>query len=265
MTTIRELIQGLNKIQAETGHRGSLRAFRAALLDPDFWSRRGKKAPSFSYEAVRNYHLQREPASSYILAVTERFDVNPAWLLTGEGLLFMEDVRRAQAASLGEADHPLWPPALSGVPELADWPTPAKVLFLDVLWDYALSFEGWVPEVLEKESQERQFQAWEALARDLFGMVNVSYHSFRPVGRREFTHSLVAMIHAVQLRIPGVEEGPHIFYRFPPLDPEWRAMWEEDLSHLPGDEERAQEILNAPLTEVQPSMWSHDKYWKAPE
>ena len=260
MTTIRELIQRLNKIQAETGHRGSLRAFRAALLDPDFWSRRGKKAPSFSYEAVRNYHLRREPASSYILAVTERFDVNPAWLLTGEGLLFMEDVRRAQAASLGEADHSLWPPALSGVPELADWPTPAKVLFLDVLWDYALSFEGWVPEVMEKEPQERQFEAWQALARDLFGMVNVSYHSFRPVGRREFTHSLVAILHAVQLRIPGAGEGPHIFYRFETLDPEYREGIRETFKDVPDSEGLNILDFDRPLTEVQPSLWAHNKY-----
>lgn len=265
MARIRGLAERLNLVQRERGYRKSMRAFREALLDPDFWKSREERPPSFSAEAMRHYHLRREPPSSYLMAVAARFDVNPAWLLSGEGLPFMEDVRQAQSASLGEADHPLWPPALSGVPELAGWPTPAKVLFLDVLGYYAWSFEGWASEVWEKESEQRRFEAIEALARDLFEQVNVSYHSMREgLTRRAFTQYLVALIHAVQLRIPDAGEGPHIFYRFETLDPEYRAGLREKFKDVPDAESYRIMDFDRPLTEVQPSAWGERHKKKPP-
>lgn len=255
MAKFTPIARRLNEVQKAVGLKHSFREFWRTLVDEEFWKQRGKRPPNVSREAARTYHLDRDPPTSYLEHVVERWDVNPSWLLTGEpeGLLFMEEVREAQAARLDEADNPLWQPALEGVPQLANWSTPARVLFLDVLDHYLVSFEG--HELLEEQPEHRRMEAIQALAMDLFGMVNVEYHSLRPVTYREFTYYMVAMLHAVQLRIPEPDRGgPHLFVRFPTLSPEYRQLMEADFEGIP--EVDISEKLNRPLTDVQPTRWS---------
>lgn len=248
MAGITPIGRRLNEIQNDQGHRASFRAFWRALVDPEFWEARGKAAPDVSREAARTYHLDRDPPSSYVLAIVERFDVNPAWLLTGEpeGLMYMKQVREAQVATLKESDHPFWGPAIQAVPELAEWPTAARLLFAETVGRYLTSFEGY--ELILGLESERESQALQALSRDLFDMVNVSYHSMRVVGRWEFLQYLVAMLHGIQLRFPDVGQGPHIFYRFETLDPEYAT----------GPAPK----LDGPLTEVTPSRWAEERHGK---
>lgn len=234
MTTKQGINARLNAVQRERGYGKSLRAFRDALLDREFWRARGRRAPSFSYEAVRNYHLDREPSYSYVAAVVERFEINPEWIFTGEGLPLMEQVREARSAEISEEGNALWAGAVTAVPDLSGWPLAAKVTFLDVLGSYLLSFEGGIA-ILEADNTLRS-EVVGALAREVHGMVSISYRSMREdLSHREFGQYMVALLHAVQLRIPGVGEGPHIFTRFRRLDPKhepairemMREVWTE--------------------------------------
>lgn len=254
MAKFTPIARRLNEVQRAVGLKHSFREFWRTLVDEEFWQERGKRPPNVSREAARTYHLDRDPPTSYLEHVVERWDVNPSWLLTGEpeGLLFMEQVREAQAAKLDEADHAFWRPALEGVPQLANWPTPAKVLFLDVLEHYLMSFKG--SELLAKQPERRRMEAIQALARDLFTMVDVRFHSLRPVAYREFTYYLVAMLHALHLRIPEPGAGPHVFARFNTLDPEYREKIEATFEGIPDVD--VSEILDVPLTEFEPTRWS---------
>lgn len=58
---------------------------------------------SVSYEAVRNYHWNREPPLHYVNRVSERFGVRLHWLIRGEKPVFVEENRQSRYSALREA------------------------------------------------------------------------------------------------------------------------------------------------------------------
>lgn len=60
----------------------SLKAFWAQLCEG--W----QEKEAVSYEAVRNYHYNRDAPASYLARVSEVFGVSLKWLVTGEGEVF---------------------------------------------------------------------------------------------------------------------------------------------------------------------------------
>jgi hypothetical protein len=213
-----DLPRRLERVRKLVGYGGSLRAFWKEVGGEDV----------VSYESCRNYHGQtenpRDPSAAYLRAVVTRFGVNPMWLLTGEVPELWKDLQRTRPASTSEEGYTSWGPAVGAVPLLADWPLVAKVAFLDTLDSYFLSFAGAI-EVMEASLEAGgtpMADVLGALSRELYGMVSVKYSSIRTdLTHREFGQYMVALLHAVQLRIPGVGDGPHIFERFQRLDPEW--------------------------------------------
>ena len=63
----------------------------------EFWHELQHEGHSISYEAVRNYHRDRDAPVDYYVAVASVFSVNLIWLLTGRG-----DMERAVAALDGD-------------------------------------------------------------------------------------------------------------------------------------------------------------------
>jgi hypothetical protein len=238
-----ELGVRLERIRKLEGFGKSLRSFWVEIGGDDV----------VSYEGCRNYHGQtdnpRDPSAAYLRAVVMRFRVNPMWLLTGDGPEFWEDLRRALRAPASGAEQPLWAAAVEAVPEIAEWPLIAKVVFVDVVGDYLFSFDGAIDVVDAGGGLLADVVG--ALSREVYGMASVTYTSIREdLTHREFGQYMVALLHAIQLRIPGVGEGPHIFTRFKKLDPEHepaiRKMMEGTLSAEELDE-YLDEVRRAPL------------------
>lgn len=81
----------------------SLRKFHRQLAES--WP----KHESVSYEAVRNYHYDRDAPASYLARVSSVFGVNLRWLVTGEGEMFeqrpQEEVKREILVGNPELDQ----------------------------------------------------------------------------------------------------------------------------------------------------------------
>lgn len=72
----------------------------------EFWRELTKKDYEISYEAVRNYHYDREPPVDYLVQVSTIFDVNLRWLATGDGQPWPAEPGVDQAAE--EASGETW-------------------------------------------------------------------------------------------------------------------------------------------------------------
>ena len=77
----RDISRRLEEVRAHTGYP-SLRSFWARLAED--WT--DEKA-RVSYEAARNYHYDRDPPVSYLVRVSEVFNVSLEYLATGLGAL----------------------------------------------------------------------------------------------------------------------------------------------------------------------------------
>ena len=71
----------------------------------DFWRELTKGDYRVSYEAVRNYHYDREPPVDYLVQVSSVFDVNLRWLATGDGQPWPEEpgIDKAAEEASGES------------------------------------------------------------------------------------------------------------------------------------------------------------------
>lgn len=71
----------------------------------DFWRELTRGEYEISYEAIRNYHYDREPPVDYLVQVSNVFDVNLRWLATGAGQPWPEEpgIDRAAEEAAGEA------------------------------------------------------------------------------------------------------------------------------------------------------------------
>lgn len=72
----------------------------------EFWRELTKADYDISYEAVRNYHYDREPPVDYLVQVSTTFDVNLTWLATGQGQPWPEEPGIDEAAE--EAAGETW-------------------------------------------------------------------------------------------------------------------------------------------------------------
>lgn len=108
----------------------SKRAFHRRLSDG--WG------DSVSYEAVRNYHYDREPPPSYLARVAEVFpDIRIEWLVAGKG----EMTETAQARRRDPVSG--WMDSLrERLPSLSVMATGAQEGFLDLLVRYRQRVEG---------------------------------------------------------------------------------------------------------------------------
>ncbi len=76
----------------------TLRDFWRALVDDGTYN--------VSYEAVRNYHSDRDPPVDYLVRVSDVFGVDLHWLATGLGAPFPSDPSVAKVANGVVADNP---------------------------------------------------------------------------------------------------------------------------------------------------------------
>lgn len=87
----------LEQVREELGY-DSLRQFWAELTEH-------AKPFEVSYEAVRNYHYDRDAPVEYYLAVSRVFSVNVVWLLTGGGPRWSGDAGAVGEGQLDPVDQ----------------------------------------------------------------------------------------------------------------------------------------------------------------
>lgn len=105
-----EIARRLEEVRGKAGIL-SLRAFWEKLKEG--W---GKEEGLVSYEAVRNYHYDRDPPVSYLSRVSKVFEYRLAWLAAGDGLPTVEEEERAVVERRRRED-PLSAAALEGLRE----------------------------------------------------------------------------------------------------------------------------------------------------
>lgn len=83
----------------------------------DFWRRLVEDGTyEISYEAVRNYHSDRDPPVEYLVRVSQVFTVNLEWLATGNAQPWPSDADVDSAARhVAEGGHPEFESALEEV------------------------------------------------------------------------------------------------------------------------------------------------------
>jgi hypothetical protein len=70
----------------------------------EFWRELTKGAYKVSYEAVRNYHNDRDPPVEYLVHVAQAFGVSLEWLATGNGTPWPSDPGVREAAQNAAED-----------------------------------------------------------------------------------------------------------------------------------------------------------------
>jgi hypothetical protein len=70
----------------------------------DFWRELTKGSYKVSYEAVRNYHNDRDPPVEYLVNVSKAFGVSLEWLATGHGTPWPSDPMVEEAAHSAAED-----------------------------------------------------------------------------------------------------------------------------------------------------------------
>lgn len=170
----------LERVRTRFGIK-SKRAFHRALKE-------GWDDP-VSYEALRNYHYDREPPPSYLARVAEAFDIRLAYLVAGDGPMTEGEIGTEHRAAVR--------PELLRLRWMDSCPPVVRAALVDHLTERnAARWREGEGLSLDREGAE---EVWERILEPLDG---------RPLDWPAFKEYALAAIHALNLalRIQTVEE-----------------------------------------------------------
>lgn len=180
----------------------------------DFWRvLTADGACQVSYEAVRNYHLNREAPAQYLAQVARVFGARLEWLVTGEGERFRaeSEIRGALAAaspvSSSRFQSGLHAALREEFPELDALPQ----LVVNAFFETLIRFAGAAAEA--RLSTHDLARLGGDIGRLLLHPQD-AWGFFPDLSDRRFTDYALALLHAVMIAVPEQGAGELLAERF---------------------------------------------------